>query len=187
MTHTINVPLARKVLDQIEAAPQRWTQDIWLERPYELDEQSAEDTVENCETSGCFAGWTVVLSGHRTAAPYHVGPRVRDVSPQTRARIRTLYGWMLMGDDDSASVDELINVRAVAAAELGLDVDQASTLFEASNTLSDLYTYLEAWTDGEITPPAPEDRPEWWYFDTEQMAEYFGRWNDADDAFGGEG
>jgi hypothetical protein len=164
MTHTINVPLAEKVLGQILAAPKRWRQSVWMNRPYALEEQSAEDTVDNCATSGCFAGWTVVLAGHKTSASGWLDApsddllaAIGEVYPPAE------YGWR----DDPAPA----SAREVATVELGLDAVQAAYLFEASNTLRDLYDYLAEWTEGEIVRPA--DLPEWADMTSDELGEYF--------------
>jgi len=178
MTHTINVPLAEKVLAQIMAAPKRWTQTAWLNRPYAPEEQAPENTVDNCKTSGCFAGWAVVLGGRTT---HQVTGHILNPDPALLPRVDAIYPYLA----DIYSPSERLSVRSVAAADLGLDDDQAERLFEASNTLSDLYEYLEAWTDGEITPPA--DLPAWANLGPDELDDYFSPENEADDAFGGEG
>jgi hypothetical protein len=50
---TPNAALAYAVLDQIEAHPENWDQAKWISRKAE------------CGTSGCFAGWTAMLSGYK--------------------------------------------------------------------------------------------------------------------------
>lgn len=47
---TPNAELAYAVLDQIDAHPEQWFQGLWIGR-------------DECGTSGCFAGWTCLLSG----------------------------------------------------------------------------------------------------------------------------
>jgi hypothetical protein len=162
MSHTINVPLARRVLDQIMAAPARWRQGIWLERPYPLGQQSPENTVDNCETTGCFAGWTVVLAGHKTG-----GSRVMPdtVSSDLRAVVDRLFGH----PDYPGVVD--LSVRTVAAARLGLTGEQANRLFDGNNTLRTIYAYLSEWTDGEIAIPDP--LPAWADRDSDELADHF--------------
>lgn len=44
-----NAELAYRVLDQIDAEPERWNQNAW---------------VIGCGTSYCFAGWALTLTGH---------------------------------------------------------------------------------------------------------------------------
>jgi hypothetical protein len=161
MTHTINVPLARQVLAQIEAVPARWTQDDWLRRPYAPEDQSADDTIENCDTTGCFAGWAVVLAGFKTRSLN----RVIDVPDDLRGTIRGTFGWDLG--------PHMVDVQAVAAVQLGLNESQAYYLFQASNTYRGLYTYLERWTGGEIA--TPEVLPDWADLTADDLAERFGR------------
>ena len=171
MTHTINVPLARRVLNQIITVPKRWTQDDWLTRPYDPEQQAPTDTVENCGTTGCFGGWTVVLAGYKT----RYSTDVLDI-PQ---RIRNAWerAW---GLDDPGVRPVGIPVRDVAAVELGLTDHQAGELFAASNTLRDLYRLLAEYTEGEIE--VPDDLPEWADLGPTALREYFDRMQlDAED------
>lgn len=165
MTHNINVPLARRVLAQITAAPERWTQDDWLCRPYDVDEQSAENTVENCRTAGCFAGWTVVLGGRKTR---RLGTTLADEDvSDVLAWIRREGGY----DDDIDLVRADATVKPAAAAMLGLTAGQADRLFRASNSFRDLVEYLRDWTDGEIE--RPPEWPEWADLGPSRLTEYW--------------
>jgi hypothetical protein len=153
------------VLDQILAAPTRWTQDNWLDRPYEPEQQAPTNTVDNCETTGCFAGWTVVLAGYKTdegdsSVVYDIPRRVRDA-------------WEVGWERGSARAMFPVGVaiRDVAAVELGLTGDQASELFGANNTLRDLYGWLSDYTDGEIE--VPDELPVWADYGSLNLAHYF--------------
>jgi hypothetical protein len=53
MTATPNAALAYRVLDHIDANPEQWHQDVWIESPTE------------CGTAACFAGWVCLLSGEK--------------------------------------------------------------------------------------------------------------------------
>jgi hypothetical protein len=170
MTHTINVPLARKVLAQIHAAPERWTQSVWLNRPYEPVQQAPENTVDNCETSGCFAGWTAVLDGYKTDLMGTIRPE--SVTPEVSEQIRNIYASLDWYDTrDLRDVSESPRVQHVATAALGLTYEQSAQLFEANNTLRDLYAYLEEWTDGEIA--TPDELPVWADMTDDEKSEYF--------------
>jgi len=160
MTHTINVPLARRILAQITATPQRWRQGIWLDRPYDIEQQSPEDTVDNCNTMGCFAGWAVVLSGVKT----NWNNLPAEVSPIAADWMEGQYGYR-------PDYPGEISVAVMAAAYLGLDVRQKADLFSGSNTLRDLYEYLKEWTEREIT--VPDDLPEWADYESDQLEDYF--------------
>jgi hypothetical protein len=174
MTHTINVPLAERILGQILAAPARWTQDDWLSRPYAVDQQAPTDTVENCQTSGCFAGWAVVLSGYKTGSGG--AGDVHDIP----ARVRDAWeiGWERGPAEGVVPIG--LPVRDVAAVELGLTSDQAGELFAAGNSLRDLYERLARLTEGEIV--VPDDLPEWADMGPSALADYFDRMRlDAED------
>jgi hypothetical protein len=152
VTHRINVPLARLILAQLLAAPRRWRQGLWLSRPYPRELQGPTNTIHNCETSGCFAGWAVVLGGYKTNS---IGSILTDdLTPPTRDRIAAVYG-----EHNRPEPGEYASTQEVATVALGLTRDQATELFAAENTLRNLYGLLELWTEGEIT--TPDDLPEW--------------------------
>lgn len=163
MTHTINVELARRVLDQILAAPARWTQDDWLRRPYAPERQAPTNTVDNCETTGCFAGWTIVLAGYKTSRTFG---DVLDIPQRVRDAWRV--GWQY---PDQGVSPMGMPVRDVAAVELGLTDNQAGELFGATNTLRYLYESLSHYTDGEIEVPA--DLPVWADYGPTDLAHHF--------------
>jgi hypothetical protein len=172
MTHTINVPLAQKVLAQILAAPERWTQSCWLNRPYEPAQQSPFDTVDNCATSGCFAGWTAVLDGYKTDA---YGSLI-DVPASLPAKIREAYDYREGDEDDGDDMDtsyyaDYPRVQHAATVSLGLNPEQAGLLFESTNTLRDLYDYLAEWTEGEIV--VPDNLPVWADMEEYEKEEHF--------------
>lgn len=185
MPHTINVPLARQVLAQLHAAPRRWTQNLWLNRPYPEAAQAPTDTVDNCRTSGCFAGWTAVLAGYKTDS---LGRLTAEAIPApVRDHIaRTFdlphdpqycgwgseYGWMRRSYGA-----RVYGVKHVAAAELGLTDEQAGALFDGNNTLRRIYELLSEFTDGEIEVPA--DLPDWANIDPDDLGMY---WEDLDAA-----
>jgi hypothetical protein len=171
--HTINVPLARQVLTQILDAPRRWNQDIWLDRPYLVNQQSATDTSDeaDCETTGCFAGWAVVLDGWKTTSH---GTSVVNATDELRDKIANVWrnaDWM--NDDDVPFRATYPDVQATAAAALGLNFGQQADLFHHANTLHTIYTYLAEWTEGEIAVPADADQPDWFDVPGNDLAEWF--------------
>lgn len=171
MTHTINVPLATRVLDQILAAPDRWTQDVWLDRPYPVENQAPTDTVNNCNTAGCFAGWAVVLSGAKSD---HRGVFVESLPAELQTTVRAAVSQRPFRDLRELGLYE---VSDVAAAALGLTEDQPRVLFDSDNTLDDLYHFLNYWTGGEIA--VPDELPEWADMNSGDLYDFF---NPADDA-----
>jgi hypothetical protein len=56
-----NAELAYKVLDYIEAHPERHDQNAWVGEGGPVD--ATAESVESCGTTACFGGWTVLLSG----------------------------------------------------------------------------------------------------------------------------
>jgi hypothetical protein len=54
MTHTVNVPLLRKVLEHVTAHPEEWNQKWW----------ATKTTESSCGTACCVAGWAVSWAGH---------------------------------------------------------------------------------------------------------------------------
>jgi hypothetical protein len=174
MTHTINVPLARQVLTQIMDAPRRWNQDIWLDRPYLVDQQSATDTSDevDCETTGCFAGWAVVLDGWKTSTH---GTRVVNGTPELHDKIAAIWrvADAFMTEDDVSFRAEYPDVQATAAAALGLNYGQQAALFHHTNSLHTIFAYLGDWTEGEIAMPADADQPAWFHVAGNHLNDWF--------------
>lgn len=53
----LNIPLFQKILDKITEAPASYDQGTWMDQSDEAP----------CGSTGCIAGWAVVLSGRMTA------------------------------------------------------------------------------------------------------------------------
>lgn len=125
-----NAALAYQVLDHIDAHPESWDQKRWW-----------------CGTSGCFAGWTVELSGEQIngISQVRTGPGVFDVVHVGERAAQ------LLGFDGEAELDK------AAWAALGkpdlesLDADEFE-LFSALNTRSDLGRIVKA-----VFGPRPVD------------------------------
>jgi hypothetical protein len=93
-----NAELAYRVLDHIDAHPETWDQSVW-----------------DCGTVACFAGWAVRLSGGTSADD----PDSPDYTPRQAAR--------LLGFDDREEMDAITD----AAGE-------TDWLFACNNTREDL-------------------------------------------------
>jgi hypothetical protein len=87
-TPTPNAELAYKVLDHIDADPASWDQYTWF-------------SAQPCGTVACFAGWTVMLSGH-TITP---------ADPDSE----WFASWSAIDGDEDAMISE------VAAKDLGIE------------------------------------------------------------------
>jgi len=89
--------------------------------------------LSDCGTRGCMAGHACLLSGARVVSA-------------------TAYEVQIPGSTVSHSVPY------AARRLLGLTLKQANALFEANNTLADLWHHASRFTDGEIEiPPQLED------------------------------
>jgi hypothetical protein len=103
-----NAELAYRVLDHIDAHPRQWDQTTWI--------RDGE-----CGTTACFAGWTVLLSGHRVEYCHNY----------------VSYCGTIDGDH--------VSVRAVAARDLGIPLEVAwwSELFAGGVTRDQLGRLVE--------------------------------------------
>jgi hypothetical protein len=91
---TPNAELAYKVLDHIDAHPESWDQGVWW-----------------CGSSGCYAGWTVALSGEAPTLDVDI--------PQRAAQ--------LLGFEDREEMDRITD-----------DAGEDNWLFYSENTREDL-------------------------------------------------
>jgi hypothetical protein len=125
------IALAQRVRAQIEAHPQRWTQDAW-----------------RCETGMCFAGWAVELSGRQWAGPPTSRPGRSYVIalPDDEAHGCDVWGHQ----NDDGTVVSVTAAYAVAGWLLGLDFNEANALFYGGNDLADLRAYVEQIVAGEV-------------------------------------
>jgi len=129
---TPNADLAYKVLDHIDAHPESWDQKRWW-----------------CGTSGCYAGWTVELSGERIdeGNQVRVGPDEFDVV-HVGERAAQLLGF-----------DGEAHLNGIAWEALGRpDDDEDAEAFGACNTREDLGRIVEA-VFGPRPAPADEGVP----------------------------
>lgn len=155
-THTIDVPLARKVLEHLETNPADHRQRAWAMRVDVDDYLDFTVDVEEqlplgaCGTAGCFAGWAAALDGHTVLTSGVLAGVVLDLSD-----------LIVEKDDDGQIQIDYEHSTVVAAAEyarkaLGLTESQATRLFSGSNSRADLREYLSDWTNGEIEAERPE-------------------------------
>jgi hypothetical protein len=136
----VNAPLLWKVYDHIKAHPEEWDQQSWgLHIPVDLQPELLpvsqvmlfKTLGASCGTTFCFAGHTAQMTGHRLDW--------KPIIPGSPAlRLETC--------DDGADT-----VSNTAAAELGLELDQACALFYGENQLDEIHTWIENFT-GETRP-----------------------------------
>ena len=79
-----NIPLARKVMEQIRNEPDKFDMSTWVSTANSLVPDS-EISIENmdCGTTACFAGWACILNGDTISVNEHY----RMVCGPDRARI----------------------------------------------------------------------------------------------------
>lgn len=133
---SLNVDLANRVLEQIEAHPETHNQDEW-----------------RCLTGMCFAGWTVQLGGgdrwltDNTISEFSDLVVVPANTPHATAAADMLDLYEGVDDETLAELESLLastaseylmTVRVRAQQLLGLDTEDAWTLFHGGNTLADI-------------------------------------------------
>lgn len=114
---TVNADRLRAVLDHIKAHPEQHLQETWGRRT-------------ECGTVACFAGWTVLLFKPGIAERFAAAPMRESI----------LFPELL---SPRADLNEITDVSSTARNLLGLNIDQASTLFHAENTAGQLETMIE--------------------------------------------
>jgi hypothetical protein len=128
----VNVPRLRDALDYIVEHPDEWNQSNWIVRT-------------DCGTAGCLAG--VVAVKVMGAVPLFISPGVDATSNLEHSSIE---------DFDFITEHPIWEVDFTSKfAQLALDLtdDQALDLFEADNTLHDLFYLANVFTGGEIEIP----------------------------------
>lgn len=129
---TINVPELRKQLEYITAHRTEWLQSNWIYRTA-------------CGTVGCLAGNTVINAGY---VPVFYGGDNCTTSQVSTHRIRTARDAY-----DANDAGELWSVRELASELLGLSDEEAEELFNANNSLHDVWSIAARFTGGEIEVP----------------------------------
>lgn len=120
-----NAPLARKVLEHIEAHPETHDQGEW-----------------RCSTGMCVAGWTAELDGAVWARPAN-DPDGHAIFVRSGSRRPGDVGALIDGHP-------CVTVREHATGALGLDRYQATVLFGAHNTAADCRRILEDIAGGAL-------------------------------------
>lgn len=131
---TPNAELAYAVLDHIDAHPEQHDQSRWFQKT-------------TCGTTGCFAGWAVVLAGHHVEfdpEPYRDGIQRYDTIDGDR--MRTVQ-WVAEEDLRIAGLE----VPCQTCPDCGYLDDATEALFCANNTREDLGRLVE-----QIFGPRPE-------------------------------
>lgn len=129
-----NAALAYRVLDWIDAHPEQHDQARWFQKTA-------------CGTAGCFAGWTVVLAGHRVGfdeMPDEDGVQRYDTIDGTR--LLSVAGVAI---DDLGIATSTVECQVCESCGQRDRADDA--LFAASNSREDLGRLVE-----EIFGPRPE-------------------------------
>jgi hypothetical protein len=104
-----NVELINKVIEQIDAHPETWCQDLWARKT-------------DCGTSYCFAGWACVLAGEEILWNEHkVGEDTFAAHVRTQGCASKEFG------------EYYVTIRERAQQLLGLGVIEADLLFDWAN------------------------------------------------------
>jgi hypothetical protein len=73
-----NAGLAYAALDHIDAHPEQWEQDVWIDKA-------------DCGTIACFAGWVCLLSGEKPGMELRIGKSVPERAAELLGASRYLY------------------------------------------------------------------------------------------------
>lgn len=132
----------KKALEQAEGTDA--SPEYWDNRPGKV----IDPTKVDCGTVACFAGWTVTLAGDKILLPYWL------FNTDGSIDVEEVDGWgqdipvnQVVTDDNQATT-----IAARAQELLGLNYDQADTLFSASNTVEDLRRGVLMLLNGEELP-----------------------------------
>lgn len=153
-----NFELMYKVFRYIENNRDRWNQASWVEDPSGGDTGTidkmktyAEDPLNpSCKTTGCFAGWTVLLSGYRphVATSHFLG------SGTEYAYLDDLY--VVPPGKNVMDITAVETIPKVARDLLGITQDEANLLFHPYNTMDEMYAVVAGWEDEELTKAVDE-------------------------------
>lgn len=148
--HKPNLPLLRKIVDQIVEKPSSWNQATW--GTVVFDERVADATgallneVEqrwDCQTAFCVAGHAAVFSGWEPVLAYPMSaytleehPLGENIDHRKQGLYRGASG--VYSCTSAQRGDEAHAIAEVAKHELGLTYYEASRLFSGANTLDDV-------------------------------------------------
>lgn len=151
----INVDRLRAELEFVTANPDRWRQGVWLDTS-EVEASDAEPGRDwTCGTTACLAGWAALHHGYV--------PHV----------VRYDDGDVEVADDFVSDPDGKVRyVRDAACEVLSLPVRAARYLFDAANSLRDLWEYARVLTRGAIEVPPAVAATSCYVFDPELSDEY---------------
>jgi hypothetical protein len=136
-----NIEQLRLVQKQINATPELHKQSQWCRIPVADIVVNPDATVTvpfDCGTAYCVAGWACELNGFDPVVSVH-----------------EVYESMLWDSDSDIATPECTDgektylIEHKAQELLGLTSDQASVLFDGSNTLEDCNRYIDALCTGQ--------------------------------------
>jgi hypothetical protein len=135
-----NVLLFQRTLDHIHTHPEQHDQKFWIRIPWETMPSSTGPQAFTCDTTGCFAGWAILLTEH---APYF---RIRTGNGASEVVRVTASGEP---DQDALPVD----IQSTAITVLGITNDEADILFHHANTVSFLWHFSQLLCNGSLILP----------------------------------
>lgn len=155
-TVELNEDQLRQTLDFITDRPERHQQATWTSTSVRVQDLAAEGW--QCNTIGCVAGWAALRNGWLPAP-------VIDWNSELQKYVMAPDGYLyeasvvpadqlldLLAGRTNRIPDE-VAVQQVAAKILGLTAPRARALFYSGNTLEQLWTYANGWSDGRIEIP----------------------------------
>jgi hypothetical protein len=140
-----NVRRLQKALDRVFGDVKHWGQGLWgLVQESDIrdwgDGKRDLAPAPTCGTSFCLAGHATILAGHKPLLARGTS-RIEYVALKGKVRAT------IAGDEHPETVGN------AATDWLDMPYKQADLMFEASNSLADLYAYAFLFTGGKITIP----------------------------------
>ena len=129
---------------QENSQPRRWVQETWAAVPYGAFKEAVDNGEKTigkfnidstvlpagCGTTGCIAGWAVMLTGHRLAVTEVEGELAWMENEEGLDEAYIMYA--VDGEGEVRYISEL------AAELLGLGLSEAWKLFSGENTVEDI-------------------------------------------------
>ena len=155
-TVELNEDQLRQTLDFITDRPERHQQATWTSTRVRVQDLAAEGW--QCNTTGCLAGWAALRNGWLPAPATEWNP---ELQRWTLAPDGYLYDAAVVPADQlldllagrTDRVPDEVAVQQVAREILGLTEPRARALFYSENTLEQLWTYANRWSEGRIEIP----------------------------------